>query len=457
MPKGFRFIPIISALLACLPFSSLAGPDVQARYEKALKAAQSMTNVEIEFTDTLSLPHGFGTNKAPLNGTYHYSFIASGPKYYAESKRVSDSDTPLVSQHEDAFDGEMYRSYDTIGSLMNRGRSKPVTAKGEISLNPLVAPFIFLKPGSDSGSERLLHLADIGSNATTNRLILQGHSTNGLLEILLPGPEEGKQPSTWKILIDDNGDSFAPSMITADQPGNKIEMVDRLLNYTNLGGCQFPTRIEWSIHSSTSPSTLIATGTVALVSVRIPASIPDSIFNLANEEKSAEDIWDRDQKDFVDDSGNLLRPKTATRPEPRIYDKSAASSKSSNALLVFFTVSEEMFPGGKYIDTPDLPKTGFIASKPDLIVTNLVDAHLENRTHSQQSRLLIKLSPEDGKHLSALTKKSIAKKVLVMLGDKPLVAPVVTMPIDSSEFAIDFNDSAEAKSILEALKKLIRE
>src|SRR6266404_3373604 len=52
-----------------------------------------------------------------------------------------------------------------------------------------------------------------------------------------------------------------------------------------------------------------------------------------------------------------------------------AQSQTSNTSLTIYIVHEEKIEDGRYIDTPDLPKTGYIASKPDLDVTNLLDIY----------------------------------------------------------------------------------
>ncbi len=336
MPKGFRLALLLAALSVCLPVSSFAAPDVQARYEKALMDAQSLTNFEIEFLDTLCLPHGMSpSNQAPFYRTCRYTFTASGPRYHSESTLVSGSQTNLVKHQESAFDGTWYRAYSGNQLYLTRGNSKPSAPAGESPFNPLLAPLAFLEPRSDPGSVRLPHLADIDSSAATYKLVQQsGRSAEGLLNFSMPDFANRNQPSTWTISINENSDSFTPESINSQEPGNKFETVYQLLNYTNFGACQFPTRIEWSMRSSASPSTLVETGTVTLVSVRIPATIPDSAFTMTEIENAAARIWDWDQKKFVDASGNVLKPK-ATPPRPKIYDESADGSKQiADALAI---------------------------------------------------------------------------------------------------------------------------
>jgi hypothetical protein len=52
-----RLATLSMAFLAFWPFSSSADQDVQARFEKSLNGAKSISNVEIEWLDTLTLQH----------------------------------------------------------------------------------------------------------------------------------------------------------------------------------------------------------------------------------------------------------------------------------------------------------------------------------------------------------------------------------------------------------------
>jgi hypothetical protein len=48
--------------------------------------------------------------------------------------------------------------------------------------------------------------------------------------------------------------------------------------------------------------------------------------------------------------------------------------------LNFFVVHDRAIAGGKFIDTADFPKLGYIGNVPDLIVTNLQAVTLTNAT-----------------------------------------------------------------------------
>jgi preprotein translocase subunit SecD len=149
-----------------------------------------------------------------------------------------------------------------------------------------------------------------------------------------------------------------------------------------------------------------------------------------------------------------------------------ARSETTNATLTFYVVSEEKIEGGRFIDTPDLPKVGYIATKPDLAVTNLekvcpqkmADYAImgdKNGKHTivpspSPPSLAVTLQSEDAKRFTALTERSIGKQLLVMLGEKPLTAPRVMAPIEGGCFLIQFHDQANLKKTEDDLKKLIR-
>ncbi|HRZ58911.1 MAG TPA: hypothetical protein P5525_26050 [Candidatus Paceibacterota bacterium] len=50
-------------------------------------------------------------------------------------------------------------------------------------------------------------------------------------------------------------------------------------------------------------------------------------------------------------------------------------SQATNTALTFYVVREEKMEGGRFIDTPELPKVGYIAAKADMTVTNLQDVY----------------------------------------------------------------------------------
>ena len=148
-----------------------------------------------------------------------------------------------------------------------------------------------------------------------------------------------------------------------------------------------------------------------------------------------------------------------------------AQRESTSEPLTFFIVSEQKFDGGRLIDTTNFPQLGYIAAKPDLMVTNLADVFpakvadfaIVGDGKGKQTivptqpppSLTVKLSAEDAKRFKALTEGALGKRILLMLGEKPLTAPKVLFPIETPEFAIDFVSHAELQKTERVLKKLV--
>ena len=148
---------------------------------------------------------------------------------------------------------------------------------------------------------------------------------------------------------------------------------------------------------------------------------------------------------------------------------SATDTKSKT--LSFYLVSEEKIDGGRFIDTPDFPKLGYIAPMPDLVITQLVavnktvthastgkigtDGKLTQTPLPDRPALMVQILPADGQKFESLTERSIGKRLLLMLGDMPLTAPFVRARISSQSFQITIGEHSNRKTIEDALKELI--
>jgi len=315
-------------VLSWLPLTGAAVNDVQSRFEKSLQQAKSLAPVELEWLDTLWMknspgPQAVKDNKTEFCRILRYSYIVSGPKYRASCRLISSTHTNTVQAAESVFDGSLSSSYQGNSRYMVTMQGNPHWSSGESSQNPLVAPLMFLTKRSDSCLDCMLRFTDITSDAVGAGLTLPpGENSDGLLQISIPGPPLAQQQRVWTISIDDASPAFTPKVITMIIPGNKGQMVNRLLNYTNLGGYQFPSRIEWT------DTTLVATGTVQLISARFLEQVSDSVFRLDDELASAETIWDATQKKFIkQDSPRYLQMKAFVRSQPKIYDESADGAK----------------------------------------------------------------------------------------------------------------------------------
>jgi hypothetical protein len=153
-----------------------------------------------------------------------------------------------------------------------------------------------------------------------------------------------------------------------------------------------------------------------------------------------------------------------------LANRGYSANGTKSATLAFYVVSENKIDGGRFIDTLDFPKLGYIAAKPDLVIAQLVavseteaysninigkDGKLEVPPLRDQPALDVQILPADAHKFESLTEQSIGKRVLLMLGDTPLIAPRMQCPIATQSFEITFGKHGNQKAIEDALKKLV--
>jgi hypothetical protein len=154
-----------------------------------------------------------------------------------------------------------------------------------------------------------------------------------------------------------------------------------------------------------------------------------------------------------------------------LVSRGFSSTNTVGTSLSFYVVTDEKVDGGRFIDTPDFPKLGYIATKPDLVITQLVavsetvsSAGMINSGKGGKQietplpdvpTLNIQILPEDAQKFETLTKDSIGKRVLLMLGDVPLIAPRVNEPISKQSFTLTMGNNRNHKMIEDELKKLV--
>ena len=330
-----RLLYLMLALAAWPPLIR-AATTVQVRFENSLRSATSISRLEIEWLDTLWIgdPHalkGMGVNGGPFARVFRYSYIASGPKYRVSCQLVSGTETNLIRHREAAFDGTTFYHYTADSRYLTMTRDATLAGHDESQGSPLLAPFMFLTRQSDDFINCGLRFTELASLKAPQELALpKGQGEAGDAEISLFGLPAGGQPTTWKLQLDGAGETFMPKTITRITPGWRCQTVNRLLNYTNLGGYLFPTRIEWaaSPYPPTSPSTLSSTGTVAVLSARIPSGAPaEALFTLEEEAKLANTVWDRDEHKFNHVAPEVAKAKAELASKPRIYDESADGAR----------------------------------------------------------------------------------------------------------------------------------
>ena len=141
----------------------------------------------------------------------------------------------------------------------------------------------------------------------------------------------------------------------------------------------------------------------------------------------------------------------------------AVATTSETEVLKFFVVSESPVAGGRNIDTTDLPKLGYIGAQPAMLVRSLqsvtnapnVTSTYAGKTTYERA-IQIKMFPADAKRFADLTRENLGKRLLLMLGDTPLIAPVIRMPIETKYLDLTLGERKDVDRIENDLKSLVR-
>jgi len=151
-----------------------------------------------------------------------------------------------------------------------------------------------------------------------------------------------------------------------------------------------------------------------------------------------------------------------------------ACRESTNAALKFYIVSEQEIPGGRFIDTTNFPKLGYISAKPALVITSLADVYRTKQeveysilvdpegnqtleTNRLEPSVTIQLAVQDGRQFTALTERAVGKTLLMTLDERPLIAPRVLIPLQAPYVRISHPDESELKKIENELRKLVQQ
>ncbi len=149
-----------------------------------------------------------------------------------------------------------------------------------------------------------------------------------------------------------------------------------------------------------------------------------------------------------------------------IMARSLAFSAETNALL-FFAVSETPIIGGRYIDTAEFPKLGYISNAPNFVlsrlqavstnyVTPILRGNKEVMSTNITPEVLMTMFPTDRKMFAAFTRQHVGRKILLMLGGRPLMAPIVSAPIETGSFKLANREGRLPWSVVEEIRKLAR-
>jgi len=123
--------------------------------------------------------------------------------------------------------------------------------------------------------------------------------------------------------------------------------------------------------------------------------------------------------------------------------------------LAFYIVSNEKIEGGRFIDTKEFPKLGYIPAKPGLGIAKLSKVTLTKRPRDSPI-ILITLKQEQVNQLADFTDRNVDRQILLMLGNEPLIAPRILEKIRTPALQISVSDEKKQKQILQKLRQLVK-
>ena len=120
-----------------------------------------------------------------------------------------------------------------------------------------------------------------------------------------------------------------------------------------------------------------------------------------------------------------------------------ATGPNANRSISFWPVSSQPIEGGRYIDTADLPKLGWIGGQPALQVSKLKSIEAGHETVNyggkgprEEYRFDLELIPDDAQVFHKLTEQMTGRKLLFMADEQVLMAPKVIVPIVTGRFSV---------------------
>jgi len=149
-----------------------------------------------------------------------------------------------------------------------------------------------------------------------------------------------------------------------------------------------------------------------------------------------------------------------------VIARSLAPCAETNELC-FFLVSEKPIAEGRYIDTPDFPKLGYISNAPSYVLTRLREVSTNDVTSisimkrkvvstNTSPAVSITIFPEERESFADFTRQNIGRTVLLMLKDRPLMAPIVRAPIETGSLQLESPKGRLPLSVVEDIQRLVR-
>lgn len=145
-----------------------------------------------------------------------------------------------------------------------------------------------------------------------------------------------------------------------------------------------------------------------------------------------------------------------------------AATNTTNALR-FYVITEQPVSGGRYVDTRDFPKLGYISNAPSYVlarlqkvftndVTSVSFLHRGDKVEIETNTtpaVSITMFPGDAKAFAEFTRQNIDRKVVLILQDQPLMAPMIQAPIETGTLQLGWERRAFPKKVVEAIQSLV--
>jgi len=145
-----------------------------------------------------------------------------------------------------------------------------------------------------------------------------------------------------------------------------------------------------------------------------------------------------------------------------VGDETLASrgERSSSPGLRFYIVSSAPKAGFELVDTGQFPKLGYVPPNPTLVINQVREVTLVERKASDETNSVwsfrISVLPEDTARLKLVTATNIGDRMLIKVGDEPVIAPRILAPLETGGFELECGERALMEGVKQALERIGR-
>jgi hypothetical protein len=139
-------------------------------------------------------------------------------------------------------------------------------------------------------------------------------------------------------------------------------------------------------------------------------------------------------------------------------------NRPSVTVLKLFVVSASPIPGGTYFNTQQFPRLGYIPPTPNLAITTIKSATIAEQTIAEEGNktttvwsLSVYLNDQDARLLRSMTLTNIPCRILTMVDEEPVAAPVLTTPLSDGNLAFECRNRQVIEVLQNALAEMKRQ